>query len=103
MGLETAAAVAAIASTALAATSTGIALSKGGAKMPPIPAKPPAPPTPPPAPPLPPAPTATETEEVVGRDKRKQTQRFGVAQTLLASPLGGASAPAGGGQTLLGG
>lgn len=100
----TALTIAAAAGVATSLASTGLALSKGGPNLPK--AKPPAPPpaVPPPPAPVPPAPTLTEADEGVARERRKRQTRFGVAETIIASPLGGgAGTPVGGGRTLLGG
>lgn len=80
------------------------AATKGGA--PDFPAvKPPAPPPKPPPPPEPPppAPTAADAETAVTDERRKRQQRFGIAQTLLTSPLGGSGSGPGRAPSLLGG
>lgn len=91
-------------SAALGIGTTAASLAKGGPKLPK--AQPPktAPPPPPPVAPPPPAPTETQADEGVARERRRQQRRYGVADTLLTSPLGnagGTTAPSG--RTLLGG
>jgi hypothetical protein len=77
---------------------TGLALSQKGPKLPKMtpPAAPP--PVPPPPAPLPPAPTETQADEGVARELRKRQRRFSIADTMIASPLGGI-----GGRSTLGG
>jgi hypothetical protein len=97
-----------IAGVGLAASlaSTGLALSRGGPDLPPVPkpVKPPAPPALPPPAALPPPPSETEAGEAVARERRKRATRFGISQTILTNPLGGTgSGAAPGTKTLLGG
>lgn len=75
---------------ALTAASTGYAIASapGTPPAPPIPKPPPGAP-PPPAPP-PAAPTAAQADTGVARIRRQQSRRFGLQQTLLTTPLGGA-------------
>lgn len=65
--------------------------------------KPPLPPpaAPPPPPDAPPVPTELEAQAGIGNEKKRRQARFGVRQTILASPLGRSSGDAG--STLLGG
>lgn len=91
VSLSTIGLVAGIVGAAGSLAGTGLALSKGGPNLPTV-KPPPPPPAPPPAPPaLPPPPTATEAGEAVGKERRKRASRFGISDTLLASPLGGGS------------
>jgi len=101
--LGTIATIAALTSAATGAATTGLALSKGSPSLPPVkaPLPPPAPPGAPP--PLPPAPTDTQAQDAVGEEKRKRQQGFGVAETLLVSPLGAGGAGKPATKTLLGG
>ena len=90
-------------SAATGLATTGLALSKGSPSLPPVKAPLP-PPAPPGAPPfLPPAPTDTQAQDAVGEEKRKRQQGFGVAETLLVSPLGAGGAGKPATKTLLGG
>lgn len=90
---------------ALGLAQTGLALSKGAPNYP----KPQPPPPPPPPPPIPkPAilpepPVDADAGKAVAGERRKRAQRFGVAQTLISSPLGGVSGAQPGGKSLLGG
>jgi hypothetical protein len=75
-------------------------------KPPPVPTPPPPPPTPAPPPPPPapaplPPPPATVAEGGLDPERRKRASRFGVADTLLVSPLGGQDRA--GSRSLLGG
>lgn len=104
IGTSTLAAVAAAVSAAAGAAGTGLALSRGGPSMPKLPPPPKAPPPAPPPPvPAPPAALDTQAAEAVGQDKRKRQTRYGLANTLLSSPLGGSSGAARPTSTLLGG
>lgn len=90
---------------AVGLASTGAALAKGSPDLPkvPPPAKPPSPPALAPPPPIPPPPSETQADEAVAGERRKQQRRFGISQTLLVSPLGGAGGTQPGAKTLLGG
>lgn len=79
-----------IASAALSAGSTAYSLSKGSGSPPPITPPPPPPPAPPPPAVAPPPPTETDAEAPVAAAKKRRQTAFGVDQTLLVSPLGGA-------------
>ena len=104
VGVVTSAIIAGVGLAASLAT-TGLALSKGAPNYP----KPPPPVPPPPPPPIPkPAilpepPKEVEADRAVAGERRKRAQRFGVAQTLISSPLGGVSGAQPGGKSLLGG
>lgn len=99
--------VAAIVGAAAAVAGATHTIVKGSPDLPDIP--PPAPPPPAPPPPATPPPLAAETTagDAVGDEKRRREKRFGVQQTLLASPLGGGTdLPRGtgaAGRSLLGG
>lgn len=101
--LSTLATIAAITGAAGTAASTGLALSKGGGGMPKLPPPKAPPPAPPPPAPAPPAALDTQAEAAVGKDRRKRQTRYGLANTLLASPLGGSSGAGTPTATLLGG
>lgn len=79
---------------------TGYALSQGSPDLPPPP-KPTQAPLPKPPTPLPPPPTPTDAGAGISAERRKAVRRYGVADTLLVSPLGsGGDSP---GKRLLGG
>lgn len=95
---------------AAAGTAYSIASAPDTPPAPPIPKPPPAPPGAPEPPP--PAPSATEAGAGPARIRRQQSRRFGLQQTLLTTPLGGAGTSGGsgvpgtmqpGGRGLLGG
>src|SRR5262245_20934441 len=77
-----------IAGTALSAATSIHSATKGAPDFPEVkpPMPPPRPPPPPEAPP--PAPTMADAETAVAEERRKRQSRFGVANTLLTSPLG---------------
>ena len=107
LGVAITSAIIAAVGVATSLATTGYALSKGSPDLPKVePPKPPPPPPPPPEAPPPPPPD-TAGDEGVAQERRKRAARFGVAQTLLTSPLGGgADLPTAGGpgtKSLLGG
>lgn len=107
MGSETLLAIGLIASAAATAGSVAYQASQGTPSLPDVKAPLP-PPAPPPVPqPVPPPAIESQAGEGVARERRRRAQRFGIAQTLLASPLGGgADLQVGGttrGRSLLGG
>jgi hypothetical protein len=104
VGIEIIAGIAALASTALGIGTTIAAATKGAPELPKVPKPPSPPPSPPPAPELPPPPQAVEAEGAIAEERKRRQQRFGVAQTLLTSPLGtGSQGPGSRGPSLLGG
>ena len=83
---------------------TAASLAKGGPKLPKVEPPKAAPPPPPPVAPLPPAPTDTQADAGVARERRRQQRRFSIADTMLTSPLGtGTPPPTAGGRSVLGG
>lgn len=84
-GLE----IAAIVGVAASVATTSYTLAQGSPALPPVvtPKPPPPPPAVPPPPPKPP--TDTQAGEGIAEDRRKRAGRFGIADTLLTSPLGG--------------
>lgn len=103
MGAEIAA-IAGIITAVAAVAGTAATLASGGPDLPPVPKPKPPPAVPPPPATPPPPPTDTQAGEAVGEERRKRATRFGVANTLLTSPLGGgADLTRPGGKSLLGG
>lgn len=104
MGLELGAIAAIVGAVATVAGTAATLASGGGPDLPPVPKPKPPPAVPPPPATPPPPPTDTQAGEAVGEDRRKRATRFGVANTLLTSPLGGgADLTRPGGKSLLGG
>ncbi len=97
------ASIAAIAGLVISGAMTGYELSKGTPDLPAVipPKPPPAPPAIPPPPP--PPPTDTQAGQGVADNRRKQAARFGVQDTLLASPLGSTGRDTTQSKSLLGG
>jgi hypothetical protein len=96
--------IASLVASAAGLATTIASATKGGPELPKVPKPPGPPPSPPPPPELPPPPQEVEAEGAVAEERKRRQQRFGIAQTLLTSPLGtGSQGPASRGPSLLGG